>query len=293
MSIFLRHIGLRWAASAALIFALIPSAYAFEIPPNDGFVTDAAGILNAQQESDLEADLSAYREATTNEIALVIVQTLDGASIEDTALEIGRKWGVGNAENKNGVVLLFAYADKQMMMSTSTGLEGVLPDLVTQGIMATDMVPHFKEGQYYDGFKAGIDSIKKHIGGEYKAERYDEVEGSGSFPGFIFMAMLGLNWLAALFGRTKSWWLGGVVGGVFGIILTILYSWWLSIPLMVVLGLIFDYLASKGGRGGRGFGGGMGGFGSGSGWGGGTSGGFRGFGGGGGSFRGGGSSIKW
>jgi uncharacterized protein len=280
------------ASVLALSLLSASSAFAFEIPPNDGFVTDTIGLFTAEQEAQLEQRLSEYQKQTTNEIAVVLVQTLDGEPIEQVALEIGRKWGVGNATNRNGVIVLFAYADKQMRMEVSDGLEGALPDLVTQGIMEQEMVPYFKEGTYYEGFVAGIDAVQKHVGGEYTADRYAQSEGDGVWPWLLFFGFMLLNVFTSVMATSRSWWLGGLVGGIFGIVLTTIYGWWLSIPVLVILGLIFDYVVSQGGgRGGRGpRGGGFGGFGGG--FGGRSGGGFGGFGGGG-SFRGGGSSARW
>lgn len=286
-------------AGCALALSVLLSAspaYAFEIPVNDGFVTDAIGLLTQDQEATLEQTLSNYQKATTNEVALVLVNSLDGMPIEQVALDIGRKWGVGSAENRNGIVILFSYADKEIRMEVSTGLEGALPDIVTQGIMQQEMLPLFREGQYYEGFVAGIDAMQKHIGGEYTAERYAAMESEGAWPYVMFVAFMLLNVMTSIFATTRSWWLGGVVGGIFGIVLTVLYSWWLSIPVLVILGLLFDYFLSKngGGRGGRGGRGGFGGWGGTGGFGGGrSSGGFGGFGGGGSGFRGGGSSARW
>lgn len=284
----LRRTGSLLALCAALLGSV--PAYAFEIPANDGFVTDSIGLLSAEQEATLEKTLSDYQAQTTNEVALVLVNELDGLPIEQVALDIGRKWGVGSAENRNGVVILFSYKDKQIRMEVSDGLEGALPDLATQGILQTDMLPLFREGKYYEGFAAGISAMQKHIGGEYTADRYGSMESEGAWPYIMFFGFMMLNIFTSVFATTRSWWLGGVVGGIFGIVLTALYSWWLSIPVLVILGLLFDYFLSKGGGGGRG---GRGGWGGGSGFGGGrSSGGFSGFGGGG-SFRGGGSSARW
>ena len=85
-----------------LTLLLFPSfSLAFTIPPNDGFVTDAVGILNAQEETTLEESIRMYRDETSNEIAILIVGSLEGESIADRAVEIGREWGVGGAENDN------------------------------------------------------------------------------------------------------------------------------------------------------------------------------------------------
>ena len=269
---------------------------AFTVPPNDGFVTDTADVLTAQQAEDMEAMLRAYSQQTSNEIAILIVESLQDASIADAAVQVGREWGVGTAQDDNGILILMSYADREVFLATGYGLEGAVPDLVARGVIEQDILPRFRDGEYYEGLMSGIEALQKHIGGEYTAERYAAGNGSPSLPiGFlIIVGLLFAEALASFLGRSKSWWLGGVLGVVAGIVLVMLFGWWLSIPLLAVAGLFLDYLASRfytpahrkragrrttflggGGFGGRGGGGG----------------GFGGFGGG--SFGGGGAGGRW
>ncbi|UPA22018.1 TPM domain-containing protein [Candidatus Peribacteria bacterium] len=274
------------------LFLVSAPAHAFELPENDGYVTDAAGIFTPEQKDSLEQNLKEYDQSTSNQLAVLTVQSLSGADIAEVALEAMRTWGVGQKDKNNGALMLIAYQDRSIWIATGYGLEGALPDLVVKGIVETDIIPAFRDGEYADGIESAVESMKKHIGGEYTADRYAAEESSGMFPWILFLVFIGFNWLAASFAKSKSWWAGGVAGGVLGIVLTVLYAWWLSIPVLVALGLFFDYIVSKhshlfkGGRGGRGGMWGGGGFGGSSG-----GGGFGGFGGG--SSGGGGAGGKW
>lgn len=289
---------LRLSASgivAAALCLLGSTAYAYDLPTNDGYVTDAAGLLSTAEKATLEENLKNYDETTSNQLAILTVRTLSGADIGEVALTAMRTWGVGQKDKNNGALILVSYEDHKIWIATGYGLEGALPDIVVKGIVETDMVPAFRDGKWADGLTAAVTSMQKHIGGEYTAERYAEEASPGIFPWILFIIFIGFNGLASLFAKSKSWWAGGIVGGVLGIVLTIIYSWWLSIPALVAFGLLFDYIVSKhpptGGRRGGGFGG-FGGFGGG-GFGGGSSGGggFGGFGGG--SSGGGGAGGRW
>ena len=281
-----------FAAGLTLFFLAIPHVHAFDVPPNDGFVTDTVNVLTVEQKQSLDQDLTTYKQQTSNEIAVLIVESLNGEPIADVAVQVGRKWGVGTAGKNNGILILIARTEREVFIATGYGLEGAIPDIVAKGIIDLDMVPNFRDGKYGEGIAAGIDALKKHIGGEYTAERYTTSSGGGLWGPALFVIFLALQFFGAAVAQTKSWWLGGVLGGAAGIILTILYSWWLSIPLLVALGLLIDYFLSKSAlrrkrlRGGGFYGG----------WGSGGSrgsggGGFGGFGGG--SFGGGGASGKW
>jgi uncharacterized protein len=279
-----------FAAFACAVVLFAPHAAAFTVPVNDGYVTDLTSTLLPEQDEQLEATLRAFEKETSNQIAVLMVQSLSGSTINEVGVQVGRSWGVGSKENDNGILMLIALADRELGILTGYGLEGAVPDIVAKGIIDEDITPQFRDGKYYEGVVAGIESLKKHIGGEYTAERYGENEWGGAFPGILFAGFVVLQFLGALLGHSKSWWLGGVLGGVLGIILLMIFGWWLTIPVLVAVGLLFDFIVSRmprtgkhrGGRFWGGWGGGMGG---------GGGGGFGGFGGG--SFGGGGASGKW
>ena len=273
------------------LFSTVKTNAAFTVPPNDGFVTDAAGILTVSQKSSIARTLEDYRDKTSNEIVVVILKDLGGTDIQDAGLQIGRQWGIGSKGKNNGILMLVDYADREVRFDVGYGLEGAVPDIVAKGIIETDIVPNFRNGDYAGGIAAAIDSFKKHIGGEYTADRYASKKESG-VPGAVFLfGFLLLQWLLSVLGRTRSWWLGGVFGFIGGMMLATMFGWWLAIPVLIPLGLFLDYAVSRSykSRGGTRWwaGGGWGPGGGGMGGGGG----FGGFGGG--SFGGGGASGRW
>ena len=279
----------RSAHFIALGFALIPlQVQAFEIPPNDGFITDTVGILSLEEEQTLEVTLNAYQAQTTNEIVVVIVENMEGDLLMEVAFDIVDTWGVGTKENNNGIVLLIAYADREMFMAIGYGLEGAVSDIVAKGIIDKEITPSFRDGEFALGIEAGIEALQKHIGGEYTTDRYRNVGAENMLWGVvIFLLLTGADVLFAFLGRTKSWWAGGLFGAFGGLILSLTFGWWLSIPFLTILGLLLDYVLSKNyrathRRGGRRW------YGGGGGRRGGGSGGF-----GGGSFGGGGSRRSW
>jgi uncharacterized protein len=289
MLFFGRKYGVSPAVSVVLALCLIPLAHAqFSVPPNDGYFTDAAGIVSTADERRIEEELLAYTQLTSNEIAVVTLKTLDGYPIEQAALEIARKWGIGSSKN-NGLLMLVAYEDREIRIEVGYGLEGVVPDLVAKGVIDMDMTPLFRDGQYAEGIESGITSLKKHIGNEYTAERYSAHPGITLNPNAIFFFLIVFQWLLAVLGRTKSWWLGGVLGAIGGAVLAFLYGWWFAIFILAPIGWFLDYIVSKNyhRRGPTSWWAG-GGWGPGSGS---HGGGFGGFGGGG--FGGGGASGRW
>lgn len=230
-------------------------------------VNDYTGTLSASQAQQLENKLVAFDDSTSTQIAIAIVKTVGDYDINEYALQLGRKWGVGGANKNNGVMIVVALGDRKISIQTGYGVEGALPDIYTNRIIETDIKPAFKAGDYYAGLDAGTNSIIKVVKGEYKSDgpRAKKRDNSSAVPILIIIVVIIILIIKKGGGRGGS----QVIGGR-GVADALFWSMLL------------------GGGGGRNSGGGFGGGGFGGGSGGGGFGGF-----GGGSFGGGGSSGSW
>lgn len=271
-------------------FSSVGMAYAFTVPSYDGFVTDNTGTLSSTEKQQLETALDTYRTETSNEIAILLVDTLDGEAIADVSVQVGREWGLGRNDVNNGILILAAIDDREIFIATGYGLEGAVPDLLASQIIEREITPHFRNGDYFEGLQSGVIALQSAIGGEYEATEKSTTSDMSMMNAFVWFAFFVFPWLGAILGRTKSWWLGGVIGGIGGLVLWLMAFTIFTIPFFVLLGLLFDFIVSKNFKSGRksnpwyvGGGWGPGG--------GGSSGGFGGFGGG--SFGGGGAGGKW
>lgn len=252
-----------------LIFTLstyLGFAQDFPAKPNT-LVNDYTNTLSAAQISQLEQKLVVFDDSTSNQIAVVILKSVGDYDINEYALELGRKWGVGGKEKNNGVILLVALGDRKMSIQTGYGLEGALPDIYTKRIIENDIKPFFKAGDYYSGIAAGTNSIISLIKGEYKNDKPKAKRSKGN-AGFAVIIIIII--IAILIRKGGGGGGNQVIGG------------------RGVADALFWSMLLGGGRNsdGGGFGGGFGGGSSGGGFGG-----FGGFGGG--SFGGGGSSGSW
>lgn len=136
-------------------------------PPK--LVNDYTNTLTTQQKEALETKLYRFDDSTTNQITVVIVESTDSYSIEDAAIELGRKWGVGNKDFNNGVVILVAKKDRKVTIQAGYGLEGAVSDLTARSIIDNEITPNFKKGDYYRGLDEATDNIIKAAEGKYKA----------------------------------------------------------------------------------------------------------------------------
>lgn len=282
---------------ALLLLGSASFVYAYTSPGRpSSYVNDFAGVLNPAEKSSLETRLSSFAASTTNEISVVTIPNLGGDYIENYALKLFEEWGIGTQKNNNGVLLLLSVEDRQMRIEVGYGLEGALPDSVSDRIIRNEMVPSLQEGNYGQAIGRGVEAIIAATAGEYTAaSEMSEVSADSIMP-FLFFGFVVIQWLFAILARTKSWWLGGVVGVIIGAIASSFFGLWMSLGLGLTLGLTFlglllDFFISRayresvrtgstppwwtggsGSWGGSNGGGGFGGFGGGRSGGGGASG---------------------
>ena len=150
-----------------LNFSLLTSlAVAQTLPKPAGRITDLAGVIDAATEEALDRALDQLEQKTTSEIAVATVASLDGTSVEEYANRLFKEWGVGQAKQDNGVLVLVAPNDREMRIEVGYGLEGVLPDGLAGQVIRDDFTPRFREGDYSGGIQTGVlrlvDIVEKH-----------------------------------------------------------------------------------------------------------------------------------
>ncbi len=243
----------------------------FPAKPNR-LVNDYTQTLSTDQVNQLEQKLVAFNDSTSTQIAVVVINSLEGYDAADYTQRLAESWGVGSEKNNNGVVLLVSLGDRKVTIQTGYGVEGALPDAIARRIIENEITPNFKSGDYFAGISQGTDAIISYTKGEYKNDTPKARKKSGSSIVPFIVIFIVIILVAIKRG-------GGGGGGsqVIGGRGSASPFWWLL-------------LGSQLGRGGGG-GGGFGGFSGGGGGFGGGGGGFGGFGGG--SFGGGGASGSW
>ncbi|MES3018994.1 MAG: TPM domain-containing protein [Bacteroidota bacterium] len=245
----------------------------FPSKPNR-LVNDYTQTLSSDQVNQLEQKLVAFDDSTSTQIAVVIINSLEGYDVADYTQRLAESWGVGGEKNNNGVVLLVSLGDRKVTIQTGYGVEGALPDAIARRIIENEITPNFKSGDYYAGIDQGTSAIISYTKGEYVNDtpKASKKSRSSIVPFIVIFIVI----ILAAIKRGGGGGRGGsqVIGGRG----SASPFWWLL-------------LGSQLGRG-SGGGGGFGGFsGGGGGFGGGGGGGFGGFGGG--SFGGGGASGSW
>jgi uncharacterized protein len=183
-------------------------------PPR--LVNDFAGVLSTDENQLLEQKLRRYNDTTSTQIAVIIIRSIGQYEIAEYATELARRWGIGQKDKNNGVLILVAVNDRKVNISPGYGLEGAIPDARAKQIIDTQIRPNFKANQYYKGLDEATDRIVQLASGEYTAEDMPD-SNSGSGRGSYFWVIIVLIILFVLFGRRRNNRRGGGggIGGAF------------------------------------------------------------------------------
>lgn len=165
---------------------------ALEKPNPPSLVVDRADVIAALDEDNLKKYLETLDDSSSNQICVITIPSLNGAPIEDVAVETFRAWGIGNKKTNNGILLLVAIKDRKARIEVGYGLEGAIPDVVAKDIIRNNLAPAFKQENYIGGITAAVNSLSKAAVGEYKVKRKKNKDsGSGNGIGaFIFIVII-------------------------------------------------------------------------------------------------------
>jgi uncharacterized protein len=225
-------LGFVWFAFTALLLLVTAARAAEVIPaaPRDHF-NDYAGIVPAATASSLNAELAQFERDTSNQIVVAIYPHLQSdSSIEDYTVRVAQAWRVGQKDKKNGAVLFIFSQDHKLYIQVGYGLEGVLPDATCQQIIANEITPRFRQGDYPGGVTAGVHAMLAATRGEYHgtgrtvADRRPGNANGLNPVAIIFLILIFIVWSvvrrrgSAVYGRrgrfiTYGGWGGGSFGG--------------------------------------------------------------------------------
>ena len=240
---------------AVVLFSLPVSAEKFQDLQPSNYVNDFADVLSQEEEEIINQKLSDLEKNKKFQVAVVTVKNLDGDYIENYAFRLYEKWGLGTKELDEGALFLISIEEKTMRIEVGYGLEPTLTDGISQIILDDYVRPEFRAGNYFAGINTGVDKIVEVVGGgEVVAkDTGNSVNSEDIFGWLVFALVFGVNilaWLFAVLARTKSWWLGGVIGFVLSLplaffLLGITIFGFGLVFLLTALGLLFDWAVSK------------------------------------------------
>lgn len=205
--------------------------------PEVKLVHDFGNMLSAVERSQLENKLVAYDDSTSVQIVIVTFKNLEGYPIELLGNEIGEKWGVGQKDTHNGIVIVLSDEDRKVTLRGAYGIQAKMPPTVEKLIIDREMIPQFRNGNYYQGLDNAINAIQQQLAGQYQAKPKSSSGDGGGILVFLFFLFViiifiiiaskgggggggnrskrGFNWGDVIFtsGGTRSWGGGSSWGG--------------------------------------------------------------------------------
>lgn len=243
-------------------------------PPR--LVNDFVGIFSESENAALEQKLVEFNKQTSTQIAIAVVDDLNGYDKGDYTIQLAQKWEIGQKGQDNGILIMIkptgGKGERQSFIAVGYGLEGVIPDAIANRIINIEMIPEFKNNNYYKGVDNAVNTLMGLTKEEFTATEYEKKTQTPPAAIFIMILIFILFIFIIPATQAKKYMSTNNV------------SFWLAMWMIMNTG------RGQGNSGWNSFSGGRGGFGGG-GFGGGSGGGFGGFGGGG--FGGGGAGGSW
>jgi len=264
------------------LLLLFTISFALDVPQLKGYVNDYAQVLEPQQAKAINVYLKNYQEETSNQIFILIINSLKGENLFEYSMKVAEKWRPGIKDKDNGVLLLVVKKERKIRIEVGYGLEGDLTDGESGDIIRYAIAPYFREGNFDHGVMNGVYTIVKALSADFHPSQQESSFASQAVDNrvnsfFLISIMLAIiSW--GLF-KSGHKLIPGFVGMlaisllllITGINLPImvillllllggpLYAYIVMLLLIVFIELRFGYYGGFGGGSSGGFGGGMGG----------------------------------
>jgi len=177
----------------------------FNIPPKPKLQTsvyDYANLLSSSQKTALEQKLIKYSDSTSTQIVMISVETIKGEDIGILTPRWAQKWGIGQAKEDNGVLVLVAKNEHKIWISPGYGVEYKLTAGTTGTIVRNIIIPEFKKGDFYSGLDKGADAIFQVLNGTFKNNKPKQNKKSNSPP--IFLIVILIFFILAIFSNNNK-----------------------------------------------------------------------------------------
>ncbi|MGN1401942.1 MAG: TPM domain-containing protein [Bacillus sp. (in: firmicutes)] len=188
-------------AAAVILISFLPSSNYAEVrePVGDIYVQDFAGILSESQKAELIQLGRNLDDATTAQVAVLTVDSLDGQPIEEFSVEAFRQYGLGTEEDDNGVLLILSVGEgeRHIRIEVGYGLEGAIPDGKAGRILDEYAIPYLQDEQPDEAVMETYKAIYNEVASEYNwdghqvnAKGYNSQEEKGGGFSSIFILIL-------------------------------------------------------------------------------------------------------
>lgn len=191
-----------------LLLGLTPTAWAIPVSAvpnprqiNGSWVTDMAAVLSPKAEELLNKEIFELEAKTSIELAVVTVpDTIPEVTPKLFATHLFKTWGIGKADQNNGLLLLISLADRRVEIETGYGLETRLPTSLIHQVIEAKILPHFKKQDFENGVLTGTQALIAVLTSTYINPPADDLggpmQGLWVTIGLLSLGLLGISWSA-------------------------------------------------------------------------------------------------
>lgn len=142
--------------ASILALTFVPSVtFAAEVPKPKGssiYIQDFANVLSEEQETELTNYAIQLDDATTAQLAVLIMPSIDDEPVEQFSVKAFREYELGTKEYNNGALLVVtteenSEGNRHFYLQVGYGLEGVLPDGKVGRIIDEVAYPYLERDQ--------------------------------------------------------------------------------------------------------------------------------------------------
>jgi len=126
-------------------------------------VNDFAGIIDSRYIKKIDKVIRDIECRTTIEVAVVTIDSLKGEPIDEFALQLFNKFGVGKENINNGILILLSKDDNQFRIEVGLGLEKIVTDDLLKNLKQNFIMPSFKQKKFGKGILKFVDAVSDKV----------------------------------------------------------------------------------------------------------------------------------
>lgn len=159
--------------TSSLLLAILFSSFTvkayeqYPVATNYKYINDYVGIIDESQAKSIISIGKELEDKTSAQAVVVVIDSTNDIPIETYAINLFRDWGIGEKAKDNGLLILLAVEDRRWRIEVGRGLEGAIPDALSNRVMTSIGTPNFTEGNYGDGLLESYSTFCDYIAEEY------------------------------------------------------------------------------------------------------------------------------
>lgn len=155
------------------------------------FVNDFAGVLSQDTEDYIFNTSKLYKIKGGPQVVVTTINSLDGANINEYALEMVQKWEIGNSEEYNGILILIAIKERAIRLEVGYGLDGIITPDMSENFLK-EVAADLEKEDFDTGVKSLYSLIINEIKqpGTFNAETSSKNVNASTRLGSIFLVLL-------------------------------------------------------------------------------------------------------